>query len=200
MSEDLPASRKFSPSGFFTRGFEVLWGEMQSLSPRLMAVQLAVRFLPRLSFGRLRSNIYKLAGCKIGRSSIILGVLQIGGEKGAVKRLTIGDRCVINSPCFFDLNAPITLGDDVSLGHHVVLVTSSHLIGAPIRRAGLLTQSPITIGDGAWIGACSTLLPGVTIGKGAIVTAGSVVGADVPPNKLVGGVPARIIKALPEIS
>jgi maltose O-acetyltransferase len=194
--EELPLRRKLLS---VKRMVEVLRGEVVQLHPRLLLVQLLVGLLPRLAFGRLRGGLYRLAGCRIGTGTIILGSLHLGGEADAAQRLSIGQRCFINSHCFFDLNAAITLGQEVSIGHHVVLVTSSHLIGAPVRRAGLLTQAPIRIEDGAWIGASVTVLPGVTVGKGAIVAAGSVVAADVPPNKLVGGVPARLIKALPEV-
>jgi maltose O-acetyltransferase len=64
------------------------------------------------------------------------------------------------------------------------------------RRAGDLKAEPVTIGDGAWIGARATILPGVTIGGGAVVAAGSVVTRDLPANVLAGGVPARVIREL----
>jgi len=185
-------------AGVVARVAAVLLGEVRDLQPRLMLVHLLARLLPRLSFSRLRAMLYRLAGPRIGAGTLVLGAVDIRGEAGAASRLSIGKRCMINTPCFFDLNDFITLGDDVSLSHHVVLVTSSHLIGAPIRRAGLLTRAPIRIEDGAWIGASVTILPGVTVGKGAIVAAGAVVVADVPPNSLVGGIPARSIKPLPD--
>ena len=196
--DELPLPRQHSPSPWITRAAKVLWGEVRCIQPRLLIVQPLLALLPHLSFARLRCAVYRLAGCRIGAGTLIAGRIRLSGESGVAQRLTIGARCFINSPCFLDLNANITLGDDVALGHHVVLVTSSHLVGRPTRRAGLLTRASITIGDGAWIGARATLLPGVTIGKGAIVAAGSVVRTDVPPNSLFGGVPARFIKPLPD--
>ncbi len=196
--EERPSLTNHHLSSSFRRAGEVILGEVRHLQPRVLLVQLLVGVLPRLSFARFRAAVYRLTGASIGTGTLIMGRIELSGEAGAARLLRVGARCFINSPCFFDLNASITLGDDVSLGHHVVLVTSSHLIGAPDRRAGLLTRAPIFIGDGAWLGARSTVLPGVTIGKGAIVAAGSVVRTDVADNALVGGVPARPIKALPD--
>jgi maltose O-acetyltransferase len=198
--EVTPSNRRLAPTpGFPRRAFALLAGEVKDLQPRQLFVHLLVSLLPRLSFARLRTLVYRLGGPAIGEGTLILGEMDLRGEAGAAKRLTIGRRCMINSPCFFDLNDEILLGDDVNLAHHVVLVTSSHLVGWPDRRAGLLKTAPIRIEDGAWLGANVTVLPGVTIGKGSIVAAGSVVTASVGPNQLVGGIPARPIKPLPEI-
>ena len=107
---------------------------------------------------------------------------------------TVGKRVFINSGCRFQDQGGITIGDDVLLGHNVVLATLNH---DPVvaRRASML-PAPIVIGDKVWIGANATVLPGVTIGKGAIVAAGAVVHRDVPPFTVVGGVPARILREL----
>ena len=95
------------------------------------------------------------------------------------KNITLGKRVFINSGCRFQDQGGITIGDDVLLGHNVVLATLNH---DPVvaRRASML-PAPIVIGDKVWIGANATVLPGVTIGKGAIVAAGAVVHRDVPP-------------------
>ncbi|MEP7190805.1 MAG: DapH/DapD/GlmU-related protein, partial [Roseiflexaceae bacterium] len=81
-------------------------------------------------------------------------------------------------------------------GHHVVVLTGSHEVGPPSQRAAALYTKTVTIGDGAWLGARCTILPGVTIGAGAIVAAGAVVNRDVPPNTLVAGIPAHVVKSL----
>jgi len=93
--------------------------------------------------------------------------------------------------------ARLVIGDGVAIGQHVLFTTNSHASGHPLRRAGALVAEPIRIGHGAWIAARAVLLPGVTVGDGAIVTAGAVVTRSIPAHTMAGGVPARPIKELP---
>jgi maltose O-acetyltransferase len=108
--------------------------------------------------------------------------------------LVIGIDCTINGPCAINLDAPVTIGDRVHLGNDVLIITVSHEIGPPEHRCGEISRGPVTIQDGAWIAARVTLLPGITVGAGSVVTAGAVVVDDVPPNVLAGGVPARVLR------
>ncbi len=80
------------------------------------------------------------------------------------------------------------------IGHNVVLATLNHEV-APEKR-GTMHPAPIVIGKNVWIGSNATLLPGVSIGDGAIIAAGAVVTMDVPVNTVVGGVPAKLIKEI----
>jgi len=82
------------------------------------------------------------------------------------------------------------------VGHGVTFITSDHETGTLSRRAGELKVLPIIVEDGVWIAANVTLLPGVTVGRGAVVAAGAVVTKDVPPNSLVAGIPAKVIRLL----
>jgi acetyltransferase-like isoleucine patch superfamily enzyme len=107
---------------------------------------------------------------------------------------------MLNFNCLFDLAEQITIGDGVSFGQEVALITGTHEIGAITKRAGTLSPKPICIENGVWLGARSVVLPGVTVGEGAIVAAGAVVVQDVLPNTIVGGVPARIIRELDEVA
>lgn len=93
-----------------------------------------------------------------------------------------------STPAVFDLHAEIVVGDYVSLGQQVMLLTWTAETGLPPR--------PVRIEAGVWLGARSIILPGVTVGRGAIVAAGAVVAEDVPPDTLVGGVPAGVIRLL----
>ena len=112
------------------------------------------------------------------------------------KNITIGKGVFINMGCKFQDQGGITIGDGVLIGHNVVLATLNHA-KSPTDR-GSMIPAPIHIGKNVWIGANATVLPGVTIGDGAIVAAGAVVARDVPANTIVGGVPAKPIRALSE--
>ncbi|MGZ5246855.1 MAG: DapH/DapD/GlmU-related protein [Flavitalea sp.] len=108
--------------------------------------------------------------------------------------ITLGKNVFINHACsFLDLGG-ITIEDNVQIGPRVNLVTENHPLDPSDREALLL--KPITIKRNAWIGAAVTILPGVTIGENAVVAAGAVVSRDVPPNTVVGGIPAKIIKSI----
>ena len=96
--------------------------------------------------------------------------------------------------CKFQDQGGITIDEGALIGHNVVLATLNHMVD-PELRAGM-TSAPIHIGKNVWIGANATVLAGVTIGDGAIVAAGAVVTKDVAPRTIVGGVPARFIKAI----
>jgi acetyltransferase-like isoleucine patch superfamily enzyme len=110
------------------------------------------------------------------------------------KFISLGKNVFINHACSFLDMGGITIEDGVLIGPRVNLVTENHPLH-PDERSALLTK-PITIKQKAWIGAGATILPGVTIGKNAIVAAGAVVSKDVPDNVIVGGIPAKIIKAI----
>ena len=110
------------------------------------------------------------------------------------KNMIIGKRVFINSGCKFQDQGGLTIGDDVLVGHNVVIATLNHAMDPEHR--GDMTPVPVTIGNKVWIGSNATLLPGVSIGEGAIIAAGAVVTKDVAPRTVVGGVPARVLKTI----
>lgn len=110
------------------------------------------------------------------------------------RNIHLGRDVFVNAGCKFQDQGGIYLGDRVLVGHNVVLATLNHSLD-PAHR-GDLHPAPIRIGNDVWIGANATVLPGVTIGDGAVVAAGAVVTRDVPPLTVVGGVPARVIKTI----
>lgn len=121
--------------------------------------------------------------------------------------IAIGAHTFVNMNCVFLDAAPIQIGANVLIGPAVQLLTVSHplaaaerLVDAAARRAGAAPYRtfarPITIGDGAWIGAGTLVLPGVTIGAGAVVGAGSVVTADIPPHCVAFGNPCRVQRSI----
>ena len=110
------------------------------------------------------------------------------------KPVTIGKRCFIQQCCTFFGRGGITVGNDVFIGPKVNLITINHDVDPDNRSATY--GRPIKIEDKVWIGINSTILPGVTLGYGAIVGANSVVTKDVPPMTVVAGNPSRIIKRI----
>lgn len=140
----------------------------------------------------IRAALLSGMGAKIGRNCVIRGGLQVLEKFD----LVIGNTVFINNNCTIDCSAQVTICGGVCIGYNVILGTGDHAIGGPEKRCGEGTPRPITIKEGAWIGAGSTIFSGVTIGAGAVVMGGSVVGADVAPNTMVGGNPARPIKKL----
>lgn len=112
------------------------------------------------------------------------------------KNITVGKNVFINTGCRFQDQGGIRIGDHVLIGHNVVLATLNHDF-APYNRA-TMHPAPIHIEDRVWIGANATVVPGITIGENSIVAAGAVVTKDVPPNTIVGGVPAKVLKRIDE--
>ena len=112
------------------------------------------------------------------------------------KNITIGKDVFINSGCHFQDQGSITIGDGSLIGHNVVLVTINHDLNPKENRKN--HYAPIKIGSHVWIGSNATVLPGVTVGDWAVIAAGAVVTKDVPARTVVGGVPAKILKAVPK--
>lgn len=104
----------------------------------------------------------------------------------------IGENVFINSGCKMQDQGGIYIGNDVLIGHNVCLLTLNHDFN-PDKRQDMFPE-PIVIEDKVWLGSNVTVLPGVTIGRGAIVAAGAVVTRDVEANTIVGGIPAKFIK------
>lgn len=109
--------------------------------------------------------------------------------------ITVGPGCSFNRDTY--IRANVTIGRNCNIGAFTRLITDTHALAGPDRRAGAVSFPDITVGDGVFIGASVTILGQVTIGDGAVVAAGSVVTQDVPANTMVGGVPAKVIRSLP---
>lgn len=107
------------------------------------------------------------------------------------RNIHIGKNVFLNSGCRFQDQGGIFIGDDVLIGHNVVLATINHNLD-PFDRHNI--YKPIHIGNRVWIGSNAVITHGVRIGDGAVIAAGAVVNRDVEPNTVVGGVPAKFIK------
>ncbi len=152
----------------------------------------------RLVYPPLRTIMLRLLGSKVGRDSIIHPCSFFNIYRMGFKGFTIGDECFIGDECLFDLAESITLESEVTIAERVVFITHTNVgyDSHPLQQYIPSMQKSILIKAGAFIGASSTILPGVTVGRCAVVAAGSLVKSDVPDNTIVGGVPAKFIKSL----
>lgn len=126
--------------------------------------------------------------CRLGRN-VHFDTAQDG-------RVTLGDRVRINDGGVIVAGVSITIGDDSLVGEYVSIRDANHGIDLDeLIRSQPLTTAAIRIGRGVWIGRGCGILKGVTIGDGAVIGANSVVTADIPPNTIFAGCPARQIGA-----
>lgn len=134
----------------------------------------------------LRILAYKLDGAKIGRKAHI----HMGIQFFNPSKVQIGEGTIIGQNAFLDGRDKLIIGRHVDIASDVLIYNSEHDINsvdfAPIH-------APVEIGDYAFIGPRAIILPGVKIGKGAVIAAGAVVTKDVPEFAIVGGVPAKEI-------
>lgn len=124
--------------------------------------------------------------------------LEIGFQCDFGFNITVGDNFFCNFNCVMLDTNTITIGDNCMFGPNVTLATATHPTKAAerVNPEGREYALPIRIGERVWLGAGVTVCPGVTIGDRAVVAAGSVVVHDVPPDTLVAGVPARVVKEI----
>jgi acetyltransferase-like isoleucine patch superfamily enzyme len=170
--------------------------ELERPHPRRVAAQMLANSIPQFLLSYTRTNILRAGGLNIGADSLVMGKLTVTGPGDWRKLLSIGEKTMITGPLYIDLAAEVRIGHLVRVGHDVAMLTVDHEIGSPVLRCGPQKPGPITIGDGAWIASRVTILPGVSVGAGAVVAAGAVVRREVPANTLVGGVPAAVIRSL----
>lgn len=158
---------------------------------RAMAITPVLNRLTYDDAEEIRAVFSELVGYTVDDSfSLIPPFYTTGGEN-----LRVGRNVFINQNCtLYDLGG-IDIADDVMIGPNVSLVTSGHPIAPDQRRAGV-TAAPIVIERNVWIAAGATIIGGVTVGENSVVAAGAVVTHDVPPNTLVGGNPARVIRSI----
>jgi acetyltransferase-like isoleucine patch superfamily enzyme len=180
---------------FWPHLMQVAKEEVEPITSRRVFADLAVG-LPAQAFSRTRTAMLRAAGMRIGPSSLVQGPLRITGSGNPCRDFSIGTFTMISGALHADIGAPIRIGDRVRIGHDVSLLTVDHDVGSEEMRSGPRKYGQIEIGDGAWLASRVVVLPGVRIGAGSIVGAGSVVTRDVPDNTMVAGVPARFVRNL----
>jgi acetyltransferase-like isoleucine patch superfamily enzyme len=128
---------------------------------------------------------------KIGKGTSVRLNVQILNSSPTRSNITIGNNCVINPYCLLDGRMfTIVIGDNVDIARETMIYTLEH---DPHDDYHTVKGGPVIINDYVWICSRVIILPGVTIGRGAVVASGSVVTKDVPENAIVGGVPAKVI-------
>jgi maltose O-acetyltransferase len=138
--------------------------------------KVAKRIARNVFFPAWRTPLLRWAGYTVGEDVYIADGLTIVDE--------LADRDTV------------TIGDRVSMGPNVTLVASSHPNLSRIRPVAPVRRAPVVIDDDAWIGAGAVILPGVRVGRGAVVGALAVVSHDVEPLQVVAGQPAREVSRL----
>lgn len=146
-------------------------------------------------------NLEALSQIKIGANTEIQRLCRIclGDGKTDHPQLTLGTRVFIGQGTHLSVMQPMNIGDNTLIGANCYLLTNQHRFASreiPIRDQGY-DCAPLNIGEDVWIGANCVLMPGVVIGKGAIIGAGSVVNKSVGAYEIWGGVPAKKIKERP---
>lgn len=121
--------------------------------------------------------------------------VEKGTDFGSGRGIKIGNNSGLGIDCV--VRGPLEIGDDVMMGRWVNIITNSHdtsRTDIPMNKQGFKAKRKVVIKSDVWIGNRVIILPGVTIGHGAIIGAGTVVTKDVPDFAIVGGVPAKVIK------
>ena len=146
----------------------------------------ALHILVNFPSHHIRRALMRLYGAHIGYGSSI----HTGCHFFSLKNLKIGKDTIIGYGAFLDGRDKIIIGDHVDIASEVMIYNSEHDIHSVDFKANF---GPVTIGDFCFIGPRAIILPGVSIGKGAVVAAGAVVTKDVSDFAIVGGVPASVI-------
>lgn len=153
----------------------------------------ALMSLPRFRWiNVVKASFFRATGARIGRRVVFYpGVWICTG-----RNLVVGDDVDLALDVLITSDGGVTIGDRTLVGYRTQILSSNHVIPPGLGRifeAGHV-RAPVAIGCDVWIGASCLILPGVTIGEGAVVAGGSVVTKDVPSYAVVGGVPAKLIK------
>jgi maltose O-acetyltransferase len=134
--------------------------------------------------GGTRERFYRSGGIEPNGTQIRTGCWFFSSK------ISFGHGGMVNADCYFENREVIEVGNNVFIGPQVLIGTSSHELGPANQRAGKYAGAPVVIGDGCWIGARVTILPGVTVAPGCVIAAGAVVTKSTEPHGLYAGVPA----------
>ena len=158
---------------------------------RAMAITATLNRLTFNDADEIRALFSELIGKKLDESFLLIPPFYTAGRD----EIRVGHNVFVNQNCtFYDLGG-LDIADDVMIGPNVSIITTGHPLKPSERRAATIGK-PIVIEKSVQIATGATIIGGVTLGANSVVAAGSVVTKDVPPNTLVGGNPARVIRSI----
>jgi len=207
LSVDIPLS--YLIAFCFEKMFDLFWGMVKFRSIKCVYAKRTVTLKGRIKvkFGqnfRLDRYVYvdalSQSGIEVG-DNVSIGMFTVVVCTGTLfgplgQGLKVGNNVGLGSHGIWGCAGGVEVGDDTIMGNYVTVHSENHnfsSLNKPIREQGV-NHRGIKIGKGCWIGAKSTILDGTIIGDGCVVAAGSVVRGTIPPNSVIGGVPAKIIK------
>ena len=144
---------------------------------------MLLRWVGHLPSHNLRKYFYSLAGIKIGKGSVI----HMWANFFEPKNISIRDDTIIGDHAFLDGRSNLVIGSHVDIASNVMIFNSEHDLNSDEFKA---RKASVNVGNYVFIGPRAIILPGVDIGRGAVVAAGAVVTKDVQKFQIVGGVPA----------
>ncbi len=149
--------------------------------------------LPRYRFFNFLKTVYlRFLGAKVGRAVVYYSGVRIFPGFG----IEVGDDVDFARGVIVTTSGGLFIGNRVLIGYGTHILTSNHRV--PKNRGKIFysghDRKKVSISDDVWIGANCTILPGVSVGQGAVIAAGSVVTKDVPPYSIVAGVPSKVIR------
>ena len=158
---------------------------------RAMAITASLNRLTFNDADEIRALFSELIGKKVDESFLLIPPFYTAGGD----EIRVGHNVFVNQNCtFYDLGG-LSIVDDVMIGPNASIITAGHPLEPSKRRAATIGK-PIAIERNVWIAAGATIVGGVTVGENSVVATGSIVTKNVPPNTLVGGNPAHIIRSI----
>ena len=174
-------------TGYYSRGFRH-FDSSSRIQPHVQAL-----------IGKKYISVGKK--CHLGRNLQLTAWDSYEGQH-FTPQISFGDNCQIGDDSHITAVNSIRFGNNVLTGKRILVTDNAHgasdrsLLDLPPTLRPLYSKGPVVIEDNVWIGEKASIMPGVTIGKGSIIAANSVVTHDIPPYSIAAGTPARIIKTL----
>lgn len=183
----------------FIQRFDFLWLRFWlfrfGIGYRMWGSDYRIRQIQRAPARYLRA-VLRSAGAEIDDSATFKSGLLLDNIDSGLNRLHIGEKAYIGPGVFMDLAESIIIGEQAVIAPEAMLLTHGDVGERPLAELVQRKASPVCLEEGCWVGARAVILPGITVGKRAVVGAGAVVTADVPDFTIVAGVPAHEIRRL----